>query len=181
MTTQRLMEMTLRKLDRPMDNGTVALYRERLLGYLNEAMLDLTAEFRPWRRDSLTVADGQADLSGLPCACLKVLGASVEGQRRLFYYGSSRKILRFPGMEAGPVEITYRYQPALLTELGDEPQLPELWQGLLVEYAAARERSRFDAASQSAASLDLTLYREMKQRLKRGYSAPSLARFYNLY
>ena len=50
MTTQKLMEMTLRKLDRPTDNSTVALYKERLLGYLNEAILDLTAEFRPWRR-----------------------------------------------------------------------------------------------------------------------------------
>ena len=55
MTTVRLMEMTLRKLDRPTDSDTVALYRERLLGYLNEAMLDLTAEFRPWRRDVVAV------------------------------------------------------------------------------------------------------------------------------
>ena len=35
MTTLKLMELTLRKLDRPTDNDTVALYRERLLGYLN--------------------------------------------------------------------------------------------------------------------------------------------------
>ena len=44
MTTLELIKMTLRKLDRPTDNDTVALYKERLLGYLNEAMLDLTAE-----------------------------------------------------------------------------------------------------------------------------------------
>lgn len=181
MTTLKLMEMTLRKLDRPTDNGTVTLYKERLLGYLNEALLDLTAEFRPWRRDDLTVTNGQADLDGLPRACLKVLAARVDGQRRLFYYGSTRGTLLFPGMAEGTVEITYRYQPALLTELTDEPQLPEGFQGLLVEYAAARERSRFDAASQNAARMDLTLYREMKGQLKRGYPAPDLSRIYHIY
>ena len=181
MTTLKLMELTLRKLDRPTDSSTVALYKERLLGYLNEAMLDLTAELRPWRRDTLTVTNGQADLSGLPRACLKVLSAWVDGQRRLFYYGSTRGTLLFPGMGDGTVEITYRYQPDLLAELSDEPQLPEGFQGLLVEYAAARERSRFDAASQNAARLDLTLYREMKGKLRQAYAAPDLSRIYHIY
>ena len=151
------------------------------MGYLNEAMQDLTAEFRPWRRDTLTVTGGQAELSTLPCACLKVLSARVDDERRLFYYGSTRGTLLFPGMGAGTAEITYRYQPAMLSELTDEPQLPEGMQGLLVEYAAARERSRFDAASQNAARLDLTLYRDLKGKLKRNYPAPDLSQLYNLY
>ena len=116
MTTQQLIQMTLRKLDRPTDNDTVTLYKERLLGYLNEALLDLTADFRPWRRDTLTVANGQAELSSLPRACLKVLAARVEGQRRLFYYGSTRGTLLFPGMGEGTVELTYRFLPARLGE-----------------------------------------------------------------
>ena len=181
MTTLQLMEMTLRKLDRPTDNDTVALYKERLLGYLNEALLDLAAEFRPWRRDTLTVTNGQAELSDLPLACLKVLAARVDGQRRLFYYGSTRGTLLFPGMGDGTVELTYRYQPALLAELSDEPQLPEGLQGLLAEYAAARERSRFDAASQNAARLDLTVYRELKGKLRRGYPAPDLSQIHHIY
>lgn len=181
MTALKLMEMTLRRLDRPTDSSTVALYQERLMGYLNEAILDLAGEFRPWRRDSLTVTDGQAELSSLPCACLKVLSVFVDGQRRLFYYGSTRGTLLFPGMESGTAEITYRYQPAMLAELTDEPQLPEGLQGLMVEYAAARERSRFDAASQNAARIDLTLYRESKGKLKRGYPAPDGCLFYNIY
>ncbi len=181
MTTLQLMKMTLRKLDRPTDNDTVALYQERLLGYLNEALLDLTAEFRPWRRDTVTVTNGQAELSGLPRTCLKVLAARIDGQRRLFYYGSTRGTLLFPGMRNGTVELTYRYQPALLTELTDEPQLPEGFQGLMAEYAATRERSRFDAASQNAARLDLTLYQQMKGNLKRGYPAPDLSRIYHIY
>ena len=181
MTTQQLIKMTLRKLDRPTDNDTVTLYKERLLGYLNEALLDLTADFRPWRRDTLTVANGQAELSGLPCACLKVLAARVDGQRRLFYYGSTRGTLLFPGLTDGTVEVTYRYQPAELAELTDEPQLPEGFQGLLAEYAAARERGRFDAASQNAARLDLTLYRELKGKLKKGYPAPDAGKIYHIY
>ncbi len=181
MTTQKLMELTLRKLDRPTDSATLALYKDRLLGYFNEAMLDLTAEFRPWRRDTLAVTGGKADLSSLPRACLKVLAARIDGQRRLFYYGATRSILLFPGMGDGTVEITYRYQPDLLEELTDEPQLPEGIQGLLVEYAAARERSRFDAASQNAARLDLTLYRELKGKLRRNCPAPDLSQIYHIY
>ena len=181
MTTQKLMELTLRKLDRPIDSNTLALYKERLLGYLNEALLDLTAEFRPWRRDTVTVTGGQVDLDLLPRTCLKVLAARIDGRRRLFYYGSTRGTLLFPGMEDGTVELTYRYQPALLAELTDEPQLSEGLQGLLVEYAAARERSRFDAASQNAARLDLALYQELKRNLKRGYPAPDFAQIYRIY
>ena len=181
MTTQNLMKMTLRRLDRPTDDDTVALYKDRLLGYLNEAILDLTGAFRPWRRDTLTVTNGQAELSTLPRSCLKVLAARVDDERRLFYYGSTRGTLLFPGMGDGTVEITYRYQPALLAELTDEPQLPEALQELMVTYAAARERSRFDAASQNAARLDLTLYREMKDQLRRGYPAPDLSRIYHIY
>ena len=105
----------------------------------------------------------------------------MDKERRLFYYGSTRGTLLFPGMGDGTVEITYRYQPPLLMELSDEPQLPEGMQGLLVEYAAARERSRFDAASQNAARLDLTLYRELKGKLKRNYPAQDLSRIYNVY
>ena len=181
MTTLQLMQLTLRKLDRPTDNDTVALYKERLLGYLNEALLDLTAELRPWRRDPVTVTNGQADLTGLPCACVKVLAARVDQARRLFYYGSTRSTLVFPGMENGTVELTYRYQPTTLSELTDEPQLPEALQPLLVEYAAARERSRFDAASQNAARLDLTLYRQLTARLRRNYPAPDMAQIYHIY
>ena len=181
MTTLQLIQMTLRKLDRPTDNDTVALYRERLTGYLNEAIMDLTVELRPWRRDTVTVTRGKAELSTLPLACHKVLAARIDGKRRLFYYGSTRGTLLFPGMGDGTVEITYRYQPDQLAELTDEPQLPAGLQGLLVEYAAARERGRFDAASQNAARLDLTLYRDLKGKLKRNYPAPDLSQIYNIY
>ena len=181
MTTQKLMEAALRKLDRPTDSDTLELYRERLLGYLNEALLDLTSEFRPWRRDAVAVTGGQAELDNLPRACLKVLAARVDGQRRLFYYGSTRGTLLFPGMGDGTVELTYRYQPRLLSALDEEPQLPEGLQGLMAEYAAARERARFDAASQNAARIDLTLYKELKGKLKRTCPAPELAQIYHIY
>ena len=52
---------------------------------------------------------------------------------------------------------------------------------MLAEYAAARDRSRFDAASQNAARLDLSLYQEMKRHLKRGYPAPDLSQIYHIY
>ena len=181
MNTLQLIQMTLRKLDRPVDNDTVALYKERLVGYFNEALLDLAVELRPWRRDELTVTNGQAELSGLPRTCHKVLSARIDGQRRLFYYGSTQGTILFPGMGNGVVELTYRYLPALLRELTDEPQVPETVQEMLVEYAAARERSRFDAASQNAARLDLTLYRELKGKLKRGYPSAELDQIYHIY
>ena len=181
MNAQQLIELVLRKLDRPADSATVELYRDRLMGYFNEAILDLVAEYRPWRRDTLPVAAGQADLSALPRGSLKVIAARVDGTRRLFYYGSDREKLLFPGLGEGTVEITYWYQPAMLQSLSDEPQLPEAFHVLLAEYAAARERSRFDAASQNGARLDLTLYRELKGKLRRAFPSAELSRIYNIY
>ena len=181
MNAQRLIELTLLKLDRPTDSATIELYRDRLLGYLNEAMLDLVIDLRPWRRDELPVAAGQAELSALPCSCLKVIAARVDGERRLFYYGPDRNTILFPGVVDGVAEITYWYTPAPLGALSDEPQLPEMCLGLLVEYAAARERSRFDAASQNAARLELALYRELKGELGRTQPPAEPSRFYHLY
>jgi len=175
------MEQTLRRLDRPTDSATIALYRERLLGYLNEAIMDLTASLRPWRRDELVVMAGQAELSALPRTCLKVLAARVDGERRLFYYGSTQGTILFPGMTEGIVELTYRYQPDLLVDPEDEVQLPEEVRDLLVEYAAARERSRFDAASQNAARLELTLYRELKGKMGRSMPPAELSQIYHIY
>ena len=136
-----------------------------------------------WAEDAQnvsTVGGRLRRVSGYRAVYPTVTGAARK-LRRLFYYGSNRGTLRFPGMGDGTVEITYRYQPALLTELTDEPQLPEGFQGMMAEYAAARERSRFDAASQNAARMDLTLYRELKGKLKRGYPAPDLSRIYRIY
>ena len=181
MTAQALIELTLRQLDRPTDALTVNLYRERLMAYMNEAILDLTLSLRPWRKDYLPVTDGQADLSALPGTCLKVLAAWVDGSRRLFYYGDTKETIRFPGMGDGTAEITYRYLPDPLLELTDHVQLPEEVQGLLVEYAAARERSRFDADSQNAARLSLTLYRELKDKLGLSQPPAEPSQIYNIY
>lgn len=181
MNAEALIRATLLRLDRPTDSATVEIYQDRLLGYLNEGIMDMVLEVRPWRRDELPVHEGKAELNDLPRTCLKALSARIDGKRQVFYYGSSRGSIHFPGVGEATAEITYRFMPEKLTALTDEPELPEACLELLVQYATARERSRFDAVSQNAARLEMSLYREEKGKLRRMIPPPELPQINNIY
>lgn len=166
MQAQALMEAVLQRLDRPTDSATLEQYRDRLLSYINECALDLAGAIRPWRRDELSMHQGKVELSGLPYRCGKVLSARIDGQRRVFYYGPTSSTIHFPGLAEGTVEVTYWYVPAPLRELTDELQLPEACREAVISYAVAKERARFDTASQNAARLELMLYGQQKGKLR---------------
>lgn len=155
-------------------------YQSRFTSYANEAVLDLALSLKPWRKDALAIVHGQADTALLPCGCLKVLSAFVEGKRRLFYYGGPGK-LSFPGIETGEAEIAYRYLPPELKELSQTPLLPEACHGLLPGYIAAREQSQLDAAAQNSARLGLGLYEGEKRKLKTLLPGPGDNRIENTY
>ncbi|MCL2695267.1 MAG: hypothetical protein FWE69_02960 [Clostridiales bacterium] len=181
MTLQDIIKGVLAELHRPTDTATVEQWRERLTLYANEAVADLTAAFRPWRRDEVTLAGHVVNITSLSARCLKVLALELNGQRLPYYYGAGLNTLCVPGQKDGRPWISYRYCPKELVALTDVPELPAQCHPLIVTYVAARERVNFDAGSQSGAKLNFSLYETQKRRVKSDLGEPDGHRLYNRY
>ena len=120
MTLSELIGAALSELDHPENTAALPLWQEKLTRFANEAIVDMTETFRPWRRDALTLNNGTLDLSALPYRVGKVLGVERGGVRVPFYYGADALTLRVPGVEDGSVTVVYRYLPKPLDESTDE-------------------------------------------------------------
>lgn len=165
MTLYEILTDTLRQLGRNPDAQTLELWRDRLTRYVNDAVYDIAACVRPRRTDTLAVSDRRADLSTLPCSCVKILSLTQDGAELPFLYGPSSSLIAVPMAHDGQAEICYRYMPAALFDDNETPELPESSHGLIVNYAVARERAAGDAASLQAAQLLFALYNDGKRRL----------------
>lgn len=166
MTLKELLTGALLQLDRGTDAQTIEAWRDKLTRYLNDAMIDLTADLQPRRTDPLPITDGTVDLSALPRAVVKVLALACGGTRLCFYYGATNDVLRVPGVESGTAQITYRYMPTLLQFDTDVPDLPSWCHGALISYAVGRERASGDAASINAAKVCFELYHAAKRCMR---------------
>ncbi len=166
MTLKELLTGALLQLDRGTDAQTLESWRDKLTRYLNDAMIDLTGELQPRRSDTLPLAEGEIDLTGLPRGVVKVIALSREGTRLPFYYGASTEKLRVPAVEDGDVLVTYRYMPEPLKVDTDVPDLPQWCHGAMIGYAVGRERAGGDSASIAAARACFELYYAAKRMMR---------------
>lgn len=181
MTLSELIEQALSELDHPEDTAALPLWEEKLTSFANEAIVDLTETFRPWRRDPLTLQNGTLDLSALPYTVGKVLGVERGGVRVPFYYGPDTSTLRVPGIKDGAVTVVYRYLPEPLSDSDDEPELPAACHPLIVMYMVGRFSLHNDAQGLSHASAMLSLYETRKRRLKLDFDEPFGYAIFNRY
>lgn len=181
MTLRELILAALDELERPNDEATIALWRERLTAYANEAISDLFTTFRPWRRETLTPNNGVLRLSDLSLPCSKVLGLENGGVRIPFHYGTDANELIVPGWTGGPLTVVYRYAPSILKLDADRTTLPSVCDPLVVLYMVARDRAHGDGSAQSGSRLRLSLYETQKRRLKLDYDEPSGCRICNYW
>ena len=166
MTLKEMMTSALVQLDRGTDAQTKEQWRDKLTRFLNDALIDLTFELQPRRTETLPLQNGTVDLCGLSHECVKVLALAKDGARHPFYYGASTTQLRTPGLQSGPVEITYRFLPTLLDADTDVPEIPPQWHSALVTYAVGRERAAGDTASIQAARVCFELYQAAKRNMR---------------
>lgn len=179
MTVQELIEGALCELDHPADSAALALWKEKLLRFANEAAVDLAETFRPWRRDTLPLSGGIVDLHALPYRLGKVLGVERGGMRVPFYFGTDAYTLHVPGVTDGPMTVVYRYLPRELVLDTDEPELPTACHPLIVLYMAGRFSMTNDAQGMNHASAALSLYETRKHRLKLDFDEPTDYRITN--
>ena len=181
MTLSQLCELALAEVDHPADTAALNLWREKLTMFANDAIDDLTRTLRPWRRDTAVLSNGTVDLSSLPYPVSKALGVERKGLRIPFYYGTDVSVLHLKGVEDGPVDVVYRYLPAMLTQPTDEPQLPAACHPLIVLYMVARFEMHNDAQGLSHANMLLSLYERRKRRLLMDCGVPYGSSIMNAY
>jgi hypothetical protein len=173
LTVSELIQNALAELDHPEDTAALPLWKEKLLRFANEAVVDLYETFRPWRRDPLMLRNGVLDLSALPYTVAKVLGAERGGMRVPFFYGTDTNTLRVPGVQDGLMTVVYRYIPRTLILDGDEPELPSACDPLIVLYMTGRFCLTDDAQGLNHATAALSLYETRKRRLKLDLDEPT--------
>lgn len=172
MTLQEMIAGVLQELHRASDAQTIADWRGRLTVYINEAIVDVTAALRPWRREIVRIENGYFCTDKLSRKCAKALELRINGVRTPFYYGGEAETLCVPGVGTASAELCYRYTPPSLSELTDVPDLPAECHPLLVTYAAARERMQADGASQGSASIGFSLYETQRRRTRKSVGEP---------
>ena len=173
LTALELIQSALKELEHPEDTAALPLWKDNLLRFANEAVVDLTETFRPWRRDPLPLQNGAIDLSALPYTVGKVLGLERGGMRIPFFYGADTNTLRVPGAADGPMTLVYRFLPKPLAEDGDEPELPAACHPLIVLYMVARFSLINDAQGLNHASAAMSLYETRKRRVKLDLDEPT--------
>lgn len=172
-TVLEMIQSALGELDHPEDTAALPLWREKLLRFMNEAVVDLFETFHPWRRDPLPLNQGVIDLSALPYTPSKVLGVERGGMRVPFFYGADTNTLRVPGAADGTMTVVYRYLPEPLVLDTDEPALPAACHPLIVLYMTGRFSLVNDAQGLNHASAALSLYETRKRRLKLDLDEPT--------
>ncbi len=167
MTLNDIIVAALAQLDRGHDAQTLDVWRDKLTGFANDALMDLAYAVKPKRRETVRLAGGCFHTESLARGCLRVLAVEKEG-RTLFFReeGESGRVrVRGCGGE-DEAEVLYRCLPKPLSAATDEPELPAPCHPLIVTYAVARERSSADPASQRGANVYYQLYDAGRQRLR---------------
>ena len=172
-TALALMQSALGELEHPEDTAALPLWKEKLLRFANEAVVDLYETFRPWRRDPLALQNGRLNLSALPYTVGKVLGVERSGMRVPFCFDTDTNTLRVPGVPDGTMTVVYRYLPKTLVEDDDEPELPAACHPLIVLYMVGRFSLINDAQGLNHASAAMSLYETRKRRLKLDLDEPT--------
>ena len=172
-TALALIQAALGELEHPEDTAALPLWKEKLLRFANEAVVDLYETFRPWRRDPLMLTNGALDLTALPYTVGKVLGVERGGMRVPFFFDPDTNTLRVPGVPDGSMTVVYRYLPKTLVEDTDEPELPAACHPLIVLYMVGRFSMINDAQGLNHTSAAMSLYETRKRRLKLDLDEPT--------
>ena len=172
-TALALIQSALGELEHPEDTAALPLWKEKLLRFANEAVVDLYETFRPWRRDTLRLQNGRLNLSALPYTVGKVLGVERSGMRVPFCFDTDTNVLRVPGVPDGTMTVVYRYLPKTLVNDDDEPELPAACHPLIVLYMVGRFSVINDAQGLNHASAAMSLYETRKRRLKLDLDEPT--------
>ena len=168
MTAHELMFRTLQAMGYDADAQMVEEWRDKLMRYLNDAVIDLFCVLKPTRTDKVEIQKGIVDLTALSHRCIKVLSVSFDGIRSPFYYGVGIDRIHVPLISSGEVMVTYRYLPNNMLLDNDEPDLQDQngIEDAIVLYTVGRVYAIGEGDSIAKARAIFELYEMAKKRLR---------------
>lgn len=139
MTLKELIEKTLVNINEDLDSETVAEYREEIVGYINDAYLDICIHrLKPEKTaEVMTDEHGKIEKDQLPqdFICVEKV-YSVKGKPVFFYMEKGAPVTY---CKNDTLQMQYRYQPERLENDGDTPYLPDWAHYALSDYATWRK------------------------------------------
>lgn len=177
MTLNDIIVSALAQLNRGHDSQTVDIWRDKLIGFVNDAAQDLGKVLGLRRSDALNVVNGEIDVSQLPRSCYRVLSITQNGIQVSFDQGSATGKLKV--LADGAVTVEYRYMPRPLSSPTDIPELPEHVHPLIATYVVARERGSQDPTMQRGANVYFEMYQAGKEGLRKHLGEQSAYTFKN--
>ncbi|MEG1560119.1 MAG: hypothetical protein RR398_04570 [Clostridia bacterium] len=169
MTLNNIIVSTLNQLDRSHDAHSIEIWRDKLTGYINDAVRDLALEaIKPKRRESVAASGGIIDLSLLKRECVKVTSVEKNGVPIAFSETETGKVFVNAN---GNVTITYRFVPNELVSPTDEPELPSFTHALIITYAVGMDRMSGEVNTQGGGNIFLSMYEVGKNKLKNAINA----------
>lgn len=166
MTLNDIIIDALTQLDRGHDPITLERWRRKLTRFANDAILDLSATFKPLRRETAKLSGTVLDTAKLERPCFKVDNILKDGFPLRHSPMDASGIISVRGV--GEVTVVYQFMPRQLKRPSDEPELPEHLHPLIVLYVTARERMSGDVSTQGGANAYMQRYEAAKAHVLAG-------------
>ena len=158
MTLQDIVTQALHRLKRSSDSQNLQKYQPEFLFSVNEGVKLIAARYHQSRKDTVALTSGvftKTLLSRKAYEIIDVLAADKSVTFSEEYAGSGTYEV---DTDETSVAVIYRFVPAELSNSIDEPEIPEEFHGMLVNYVVANERANGDPSLQSAAKTDFDLF-----------------------
>ncbi len=148
------------------DAQTMDIWRDKLTGFANDAIVDLSHCVKPTKTEKAAVKGGEIDCTKLSRECVRVTAVKINGEDVPFYESENKSGGVSVAAGDGEADITYRFIPRRLSNASDEPELGEAAGQLIITYVVARERASGDAANQRGGNIYFQLYEAGKSKLR---------------
>jgi len=165
LTLNEIITAALSELNRGQDAQSMQVWRDKLTGFANEAIIDLAGVLHPRRTEAAQVLEGHLESNSLEYPCTKIIAIHQNGMRTAFVQGPSSTKVKVLCKD-GPIQVTYRYLPPPLKLPNDVPALTPECHPLIVTYVVARERTSGDVSTQRGANIYFELYNMGKRTLR---------------
>lgn len=157
-------------------------YRESIVIYINEGYREMMEKYRPVRTATLYSDGGEIDLAAVRDLVRVRLVRNNESGREVRFTAGSGERIRIGGADGTAYDVEYTFEPEVLEEETQEPQIPQGAHMALADYATWRFYSNGNIAKQQRGQFYYQRFLRELDRLKPQHQrGGGLRNFHGLY